>query len=464
MYRTRYSSPLLTNLALGLLGAILLGLSRHLAVEFDHFVYGYSETSTFAMAAALGAAWIVVTQPVDRFTFPIIAAFAVLCRLALLMPEPNLSSDIYRYVWDGMVQHHGVNPYHYFPGNDHLKAFRDDDIFPNINRRDYAPTIYPPVAQLFFFCVTWISSTLTMMKLAMTAMEAVAVFALARLLQGLGRKREEVILYAWSPLCIWEFGSSGHLDAAVIAMVALALLFRFRNRPVLTGVALGAAIMFKFYPLVLFPALWRRRDWKMPAAATAVILAGYAVYAGVGMKVFGFAGGYAQEEGMNTGSRFFLYDAVHRSARPPRFVRGPIPRRGRPLLHSSPGLVLARRRTRRRTGHPRPARSLHSPRHGNRLRHDAGLLPSLPVVRRLAAPLHRPRAQPARARLHLQRLLLAHHGVLRTRPENVLCQYLDLRGDGNCLCPGRAVETLAQPPEPPRTGLRPCPFPSSSPL
>ena len=211
-----------------------------------------------------------------------------------------------------MVQHHGVNPYRYFPGNEHLKALREDDIFPNINRRDYAPTIYPPLAQIFFFCVTWVGSTLTMMKLAMMAMEAVTVYAVLRLLEGMGRRREEVILYAWESAVHLGVrvqrppGRSGHCHARARAALP------FRNQPVLTGLTLGAAVMFKFYPLVVLPALWRRRDWKMPAALTAVVVAGYAVYAGVGMKVFGFAGGYAAEEGMDSGSRFFLLDAAKR--------------------------------------------------------------------------------------------------------------------------------------------------------
>ncbi len=308
----RHGAPWLTNLALGLLGAMLLGLSHHLAIEFDHFIIGYSETSTAALAVALGAALLVWKLQVDRWTLWIILVIALLCRLTLLMPEPYLSSDVYRYVWDGMVQHHGVNPYRYFPGNEHLRALRDDDIFPNINRRDYAPTIYPPGAQIFFFCVTWISGTLTMMKLALLAAEGVTVYALIHLLQSLGRKREEVILYAWSPLLIWEIGSSGHIDGLVITCVVLALLFRHRNQPTLTGLALGAAVMVKFYPLLLLPALWRRRDWKMPAALAAVVIGGYAVYAGVGLKVFGFANGYVQEEGMSSGSRYFLLDAARR--------------------------------------------------------------------------------------------------------------------------------------------------------
>ncbi|MFN2975592.1 glycosyltransferase family 87 protein [Terriglobus aquaticus] len=303
-------SPGSTNVVLVLLGLALLFLSRHLAVEFDTFVIGYSETSTCALAVSLAAGLVVWTQPTDRRSFWIIVGTALLCRLALLTPEPHLSSDIYRYVWDGYVQHHGINPYRYFPGNEHLRWLQEDDIFPYINRRDYAPTIYPPVAQMLFWIATWFSPTLTLMKLTMYALEGVTVFALANMLEQMGRRREEVILYAWSPLCIWEFGSSGHLDAALIAAVCLALLFRLRDRPWLTGFALGAAVMIKFYPLLLFPALWKRRDWRMPAAVVSVIVAGYAVYSSVGMKVFGFAGGYAAEEGMDSGTRYFLLEAA----------------------------------------------------------------------------------------------------------------------------------------------------------
>jgi len=88
-------------------------------------------------------------------------------------------------------------------------------------------------------------------------------------------------------------------------------LFRHREQPVLTGLFLGMAVMTKFYPLVLLPALWRRGDWKMPATVVAVCAAGYAVYASVGMLVFGFLGGYAYEEGLDSGTRYFLLDKAH---------------------------------------------------------------------------------------------------------------------------------------------------------
>jgi hypothetical protein len=96
----------------------------------------------------------------------------------------------------------------------------------------------------------------------------------------MGRPREQVLLYAWCPLLVWEIAGSGHVDAAVYAFVTLALLFRYREQPVLTGLFLGLAVMTKFYPLVLLPALWTRDgsaaglrrlgDWKMPATLAAV--------------------------------------------------------------------------------------------------------------------------------------------------------------------------------------------------
>jgi len=70
--------------------------------------------------------------------------------------------------------------------------------------------------------------------------------------------------------------------------------------------------MTKFYPLVLLPALYRRGDWKMPAAVAAVCAVGYAIYSSVGWMVFGFLSGYRKEEGLDSGARYFLLDWTQR--------------------------------------------------------------------------------------------------------------------------------------------------------
>jgi hypothetical protein len=75
----------------------------------------------------------------------------------------------------------------------------------------------------------------------------------------------------------------------------------------LTGLALAAATLIKFYPAVLFPALWRRWEWRMPAAFAAAIMLAYLPFRGVGWGVFGFLPGYLAEEGFTSGGGFYLW-------------------------------------------------------------------------------------------------------------------------------------------------------------
>ncbi len=316
-----------TNVALLLLGLLLFLLSRHLVVEYDDYIIGFSGTSGWSVWCYVLASFLVLTQPANRSTLPIILGVAILCRLTPLFGDAFLSSDVYRYVWDGIAQHAGINPYRYVPADPAMMALRgasEGNIFPAINRATYAHTIYPPFAQMFFWLVTFISATLVMMKTALVLCEGITVWSLLWLLRALGRPREQVILYAWAPILIWEIAGSGHLDSLAMALIGLALVARYQRRPTMTGIFLALAVLTKLYPLVLFPALYMRHpfdrktstvkhgvEWTMPAVMALLFAAGYATYSSVGRLVFGFLGGYVEEEGMTSGARYFLLDLVH---------------------------------------------------------------------------------------------------------------------------------------------------------
>ena len=258
-----------------------------------------------ALLCLLGAALIWNARPA-RSTFVLVLCVGALLRLALLWETPKLSDDIYRYVWDGRVQAAGINPYRYIPADPHLAFLRDGAIYPHINRRDYAPTIYPPMTQMIFRAFHQVTGSITGFKVCLLAFEAMTIWALAQLLTSFGLPRERVLLYAWNPLVVWEFSGSGHIDAAMIAFVALALFARRGGRDVLTGVLLGAAVLTKFYPIVLLPALYRRWDWKMPLAALTTFCLGYIPYLSAGRQVAGFLSTYADEEGIRSGRYFLL--------------------------------------------------------------------------------------------------------------------------------------------------------------
>ncbi len=109
----------------------------------------------------------------------IVLAAALVMRAIPLASPMFLSSDLFRYIWDGRVQLHGFNPYRYVPGDPALAALRDTAIFPHVNRAMYAHTIYAPAAELVFAAIAWIGQTPVIMRAAMVAFEAVAIARVA---------------------------------------------------------------------------------------------------------------------------------------------------------------------------------------------------------------------------------------------------------------------------------------------
>src|SRR5262249_42509982 len=112
-----------------------------LAALFDR------DLSSFIVAALLqGAGWSVAAFLVarrddgGRTALAVILTTAVLLRIGALTAPVYLSDDIYRYIWDGRVQAAGINPYRYIPTDTHLAPLRDETVYPNINRNNYAPT------------------------------------------------------------------------------------------------------------------------------------------------------------------------------------------------------------------------------------------------------------------------------------------------------------------------------------
>ncbi len=255
------------------------------------------------------AAWIAWRRPAGRGALAVVFLAALAARLVLVPHAPDVSGDINRYVWDGRVQAAGINPYRYAPADPEVARFRDDAVYPGINRKP-VPTIYPPVAEASFLGLHLVGArSVTALKLALVLLEMAAVAALALLLARTGRLPAGAVLYAWHPLAILEVGRSGHVDALAVLALVGALLAHAVRRPLLAGVALAAATMVKLYAAIALPALvWsggRRRPATLAAFAAAIVV-GYLPYLGVGAGVLGYLPGYLDEEGFDSGRRFYL--------------------------------------------------------------------------------------------------------------------------------------------------------------
>lgn len=296
------------------LAACLLALSAAGAATVDRF--DDPKVGVFLLLQAVPyaiATWLILRGGAEGVASGRAVATILLVGAAmrcLLLPGTPVSNDLFRYIWDGRVQGAGINPYLHVPSAEALTPLRDGAIYANINRADYAPTIYPPSSQIVFYLVTRISEAAIAMKAAMLAFEGLAVWTMLRLLALRGLPRSRILLYAWHPLPLWEFARSSHVDVVAIAFLLLAFLAAERRSPVLAGIAFGAGALVKYFPLVTAPALYRRWDWRFPVAFIATITALYLPYIGAGAKVFGFLGGYISEEGLDRGSGIFLWQLL----------------------------------------------------------------------------------------------------------------------------------------------------------
>jgi hypothetical protein len=171
---------------------------------------------------------------------------------------------------------------------------------------------------MLFLVASRFGETALAVKLVFVAIEAVGIGTLLFILRASGRPPEHILLYAWHPLPVWEIAGSGHVDAAMVTLAALAFAASISGRRIWSGAALAAATLVKLFPLLLAPALWRPAksnlgDWRWPAAFIAVIVAAYLPYIGVGLRAMGFLSGYVAEENLGSGSGFWLLGVIRRT-------------------------------------------------------------------------------------------------------------------------------------------------------
>ncbi|MEM1371446.1 MAG: glycosyltransferase 87 family protein [Pseudomonadota bacterium] len=297
-------------LALAVLAIALVAITPFIVAAIDRsdiasFVHlNMVQAGLYATAAAI----VLFSRPKDRvWLIAVLLLVAILIRLMAMQAPPNLTTDAYRYVWDGRLILEGINPYLYVPADPQLSYLRDDVIYPNINKKDVANTIYPPVAQFLFALGAYISPTILGQKIVMFICDLMVIGCLLAWLHHEGLPLTRIILYAWHPLPIWEFSSQAHIDAAIAALMAAAIVSAAYKRQAITGAIIAAGFMVKYYPALLVPALWRHWDWRLPTAFIVTCLICYAPFiTEAGSRVVGFLGNHLGNEGYRDGWGFHV--------------------------------------------------------------------------------------------------------------------------------------------------------------
>jgi len=321
-----------TSLALYFWGRDLHRFTQWIAAYVGLFV---GQLALYLLACIVVDRWSGRAWSAGRWlTIVLIVFFGAASRAVLVPQRPYLSSDVYRYAWDGQVQRSGINPYRYVPEAAELSQLRDDKIFPNIPGEDRNWTSpYPPVAQMVFLGVASVwPMSVTAVKAAMASFDMLAVAMLMLVLVRTGLDPAKAIIFAWHPLVIFESAHSGHIEPVYVAFLVAGLLAWSHSKSTLAGVALGMAAMVKFYPLLVLPAflfltpaatrtsafsaarrLINKRNFALLAGVAATIILAYLPYWSAGSNLFAFIRGYFEEEGfVNNGARYFFLELARR--------------------------------------------------------------------------------------------------------------------------------------------------------
>ena len=105
--------------------------------------------------------------PADRRKRILLWSAGIAVRLALLPLLPHFSDDVWRYLWDGWVSVHGVNPYLHAPAAGALDGLAAP--WRALVNHPEVPTIYPPGAQIVFHLLALLGPSVLLFKAAWTA-------------------------------------------------------------------------------------------------------------------------------------------------------------------------------------------------------------------------------------------------------------------------------------------------------
>ncbi len=204
-----------------------------------------------------------------------------LFRWLLLQTFPTLSSDVFRYMWDGHISVNGVSPYAY-PIDASQLDWLDVPFRAQANHA-WMASPYMPAAQWFFAAIAFFYPlNPDSFQVAAVLFDLGTAFILTRLLATVGLPSHRLLIYLWNPLVIVETAQGAHVDALMVFLIMLAVYamvlsatagdggrpapskFAVSWRPsfsLLAPALLALATLTKLIPVFLTPIFWWRWNW-----------------------------------------------------------------------------------------------------------------------------------------------------------------------------------------------------------
>ncbi|MGH1336466.1 MAG: hypothetical protein ACRBFS_10090 [Aureispira sp.] len=251
-------SVLLLTTALALLAALAYEIPR---TDFTTFI------SCYAALFTVYGIWIYrapKTFKAEHWRYYL--GGALLLRLVFGAALPELSDDFWRYLWDGRLLSHGINPYQYVPSALLEQPIYEQahlaQLYPYLNSPDYY-SVYPPLTQLLFATATYcfpanVAGSVLLLRLLIVVLEMGTIVLLLRYLKQNNKAPYLAFVYAFNPMIIVELSGNLHTESLMLFFLILLLYFWSKKQYYRSAFACSLAVAAKLIPLMLLPLLcWR---------------------------------------------------------------------------------------------------------------------------------------------------------------------------------------------------------------
>jgi alpha-1,6-mannosyltransferase len=196
---------------------------------------------------------------------------ALILRLGFLIAVPTLSTDVYRFLWDGEIIHLGFNPYDYTPNLliDHPKIQSSymNELFVEMGALSQDNhSCYPVFKQ----CIFWISTLFTdsivmnvlIMKIIIVGADLGVIWVLGKLFEVTKKSANLKWVYAFNPLILVEFSGAIHFEGMMLLCLLLAIYFWCIQKWIYAATLFTLAVQVKLIPLMFLPFLLLLTGWK----------------------------------------------------------------------------------------------------------------------------------------------------------------------------------------------------------
>ncbi len=201
----------------------------------------------------------------------------LLARIVAIFFFPELSDDIYRFVWDGRITHNGMQPYAYLPIDivQQVPSLAEGNILAKMNSPEYF-TVYPPVSQFIFYLSSWIGLSVefssVLMKIFFFLAECLTLFFAVKILRHLKIVMSSILIYWLNPLIIIEGIGNLHFEIIMIAFLSASIYYWTIGKKYWAMIFLALSVGSKLLSLLILPYLLWQIRWKQGIKVLAVFM------------------------------------------------------------------------------------------------------------------------------------------------------------------------------------------------